>query len=168
MFIGCLILMFVLTAIDQIIKWLVVENISIGEIVEVIKFGEIKIFSLTHIKNSGAAWSIMEGKTWFLILLPTLVCLAGLVYMYKIRKESKFEIISLAMLISGGAGNLIDRIRFGEVTDYILFEPINFPIFNFADICVVIGAIMFCIAILFVDLRKGNEKKSIGTEKKGE
>ena len=159
MFALSLMLAAVLIVIDQCLKAVVNSKIELGRVIEVIKFGSVKVFSLTHIRNTGAAWSIMSGKTWFLVLLPIIVCIAGIFYMYKIRKGPKPEIVSIAMTISGGVGNLIDRIRLKEVIDYIKFEPINFPIFNFADICIVIGAIMFCLSILISDIKKGKADK---------
>ncbi len=153
----------VLIGADQLIKLAVVNNLKLGaEPTEVIKLGSTKIFSLQHIRNSGAAWSMMEGKTWFLILLPVVVCGVGIWYMYRIRKGSRLELFSIALMIAGGIGNLIDRIRLGEVVDYIKFEPINFPIFNFADICVVIGAVLFCICAIFLssDSSKKDKKPS--------
>lgn len=148
-----------LIVVDQCLKAAVNYKIDLGEVIEVIRFGSVKIFSLTHIRNSGAAWSMMAGKTWFLVSLPIIVCIAGVWYMYKIRKGSKMEIVSVSMVIAGGVGNLIDRIRMSEVIDYIRFEPIDFPIFNFADICIVIGAIMFCLSIAITDIKKSKEKK---------
>ena len=97
---------------------------------------------------------MMSGKTWFLIGLPVVVLIVAVIYMYKIRKGSKLELVSLAMVLAGGIGNLIDRIRVKEVVDYIKFEPINFPIFNFADICIVIGGILFVICFCFLDEKK--------------
>ncbi len=160
MFALSLILAALLVAIDQCLKVVVDNKIELGQVIEVIKFGSFKLFSLTHIRNTGAAWSIMSGKTWFLVLLPIVVCIAGIVYMYKIRKGSKPEMISVAMIISGGVGNLIDRVRMHEVIDYIKFEPINFPIFNFADICIVIGAILFCLSIIISDVKKSKADKA--------
>ncbi|MBR1423857.1 MAG: signal peptidase II [Ruminococcus sp.] len=153
-----------LAAADQIIKYAVVKNIPLdSEPIEVIKIGGKKIFSLDHIRNSGAAWSIMQGKTWFLVLLPIVVCAFAVWYMYRIRRGSKLELFSIALMVAGGIGNLIDRIRIKEVVDYIKFEPISFPIFNFADICVVIGAILFCICALFLSSDK--DKKMTETVK---
>ena len=157
MFIISIILIAVLTVIDQILKYVVSNNIDLYEKIEVIKIGATKIFSLTHVRNSGAAWSIMSGKTWFLIGLPIIVIIVGFVYLYHISKKSKLLTVSLSILIAGGIGNLIDRIRFHEVVDYIQFEPINFPVFNFADICVVIGGIIFCIYFLIIDERKNKK-----------
>ena len=158
MFIISIIIIAVSIAIDQILKFAVVENIDTGEIIKVIHFGDFDVFSLTHITNKGAAWSMMEGKTWFLVGFPLVVIIGGLVYMYFKRNEGKLLLVSLALLIGGGIGNLIDRIRLGEVVDYIRFEPINFPVFNFADICVVFGVIMLAVYFLFFD--KSQKKKS--------
>ncbi|MDE6149919.1 MAG: signal peptidase II [Ruminococcus sp.] len=162
MFIFSLILIVLLTLVDQLIKLAVVKNIPLYEIHEVIRVGSHKIFSLTHVKNDGAAWSIMAGKSWFLIGIPIIIILIGLFFLYKKRHESKFLTISLSVLISGGIGNLIDRIRFHEVIDYIKFEPIDFPVFNFADICVVIGGILFCIYFIIID--EINKKRKLTAE----
>ena len=151
MFALSLLLAAFLIVTDQVLKAVVNSKIELGKVVEVIKFGDIR--------NSGAAWSIMSGKTWFLVSLPILVCIAGIFYMYKVRKGSKLEIVSVAMIIAGGVGNLIDRLRMHEVIDYIKFEPIDFPIFNFADICIVLGAIAFCLSIVISDVKKSKSDK---------
>ena len=117
MFIFSIALIFILTAADQLIKLAVVKNIEVGEIIRVIHFGDTDIFNLTHITNKGAAWSMMSGKTWFLVGFPLVIILAGGFYMVKKRNESSLQNISLALLIAGGIGNLIDRIRLGEVVD---------------------------------------------------
>lgn len=157
-------LIVVLTAVDQIIKILVDKHIALNEVINVIKFGNTKIFSLTHIRNTGAAWSMMSGKTWFLICLPVVVCVFALIYMYKIRKTKKLEMFSISLFVAGGIGNLIDRIRLHEVIDYILFEPVDFPIFNFADICVVVGVILFAAAMIFEEKKDKKEEKPVKNE----
>ena len=161
MFIISLIIIAVLTLADQLIKLAVINNIDTGEIIRVIHFGDFDVFNLTHITIKGAAWSMMEGRTWFLVGFPLVVILGGMVFMYFKRRESKLLMVSLALLIGGGIGNLIDRIRLGEVVDYIKFEPINFPVFNFADICVVVGVIVLAVYFLFFD--KSSKKKPAET-----
>lgn len=151
MYVLSLVLIVVLALADQLIKLAVVKNIELGEIIRVIHFGDFDVFSLTHITNKGAAWSMMEGQSWFLIGFPVLAIGFGLWYMYKKRGDSRLQNIALGLLISGGIGNLIDRIRLSEVVDYIKFDPIQFPIFNFADICVVIGVFMLAVYFLFFD-----------------
>ena len=161
MFVFSLVLIAVLILADQLIKIIVNSCIDIGGVVEVIKFGDFKLFSLEHVRNSGAAWSIMQGKTWFLVGVPLIVCGLGVYYMYRQRDKSRLQLVSLAMLVAGGIGNLIDRIRLHEVIDYIKFEPVKFPVFNFADICVVVGALIFAIYIIFLDKPDKESKADI-------
>ena len=107
MFVISLVIMAVLVAADQLIKLAVTNNLPLnGQPVEVIKFGSFKVFSLTHIRNSGAAWSMMSGKTWFLIGLPVVVLIVAVIYMYKIRKGSKLELVSLAMCLQAVSATL--------------------------------------------------------------
>ena len=155
------VLIAVLTAIDQVIKYIVIKNISIGQVINLISFGDKQVLSLTHIRNTGAAWSIMQGKAWFLIGLPIVVLIAGIAFMvYKRKTLKKFEVIFISMIIAGGIGNLIDRVRMKEVVDYISFKLIDFPVFNFADICVVVGEILLVVYIFFFDNeKKENDKK---------
>ncbi len=68
------------------------------------------------------------------------------------------------MIISGGIGNLIDRIRLGEVIDFIKTDFISFPVFNFADICVVVGAIIFCLWVIISDIKERRKKESASND----
>ncbi len=145
---------------DQLIKLAVDRSIELYETRRFIPH----IMSLTHIRNSGAAWSIMEGKTWFLILLPLVMIAAALVFIYFNRHGSKLGCISLALVVGGGVGNLIDRVRLHEVIDYLKLELFDFPIFNFADICVVVGAVLFCVYLFFFD-EDGKLEKSKKADK---
>ena len=141
-----------LVVIDQVIKLAVVNNIDLYQSIDVIKFGNHKIFNLTHILNDGAGWSIFSGKTYFLIAITSLFLIVVLVYLFINKKNSKLLMISLSMIIAGGIGNLIDRVfREGKVIDYIQTMFMDFPIFNFADICVVIGAILLIVYMLFFE-----------------
>lgn len=155
------ILMTVLVAIDQVLKYIVVENLDIGEIISLINIGGRRVLELTHIRNSGAAWSIMQGKTWFLIGLPIVVLVVGIVFMVVKRKTlTKLEMIMISMIVAGGIGNLIDRIRFKEVVDFISFKLIDFPVFNFADICVVLGELLLIVYVFFGEfIAKKNKDK---------
>ena len=154
MFIISLILSIIIAVADQLIKLGVVKNIPLYETRQFIP----GLLSLTHIRNSGAAWSIMEGKTWFLIGIPILLIAAAVTYCYINRNGNKLSQISVALVLGGGIGNLIDRIRLKEVVDYLQTEPFSFPVFNFADMCVVVGAIMFAVCTIFFD--KSDKKDS--------
>lgn len=108
------------------------------------------VFNLRFVENSGAAFSILQGKTLFLIIIPIIACII-MIYMLLSKKiESKTGGWGLSLILAGAIGNLIDRIcRNGKVVDMFDFELISFPVFNVADICVTIGAVLFFVYIIF-------------------
>lgn len=165
-----LVVALVLVGVDQLIKYLIVQNYEVctGYIKSYYTFsiGDFDVFSLTHIRNSGAGWSILEGKTVFLIAFTSLIMLVILFYMIIQRKTmNKFEMLSLALILAGGVGNLIDRARmiidpeFTGVIDYIKLDFINFPIFNFADICVVVGGISLIVVFAVLEAKAAKKNK---------
>ncbi len=137
----------VLVAADQIIKLIVDNNLEIGESVVAIK----GVLNWHHLRNDGASFSILEGQRWFFIVATILVI--GVILFIIARKMIYHWLgyTSATLVIAGGIGNLIDRIRFGEVIDYIDISPLfSFAVFNFADCCIVVGGILLCVYILFV------------------
>ena len=165
-----LVVALVLVGADQLIKYLIVQNYEVctGYIKSYYTFsiGDFDVFSLTHIRNSGAGWSILEGKTVFLIAFTSLIMLVILFYMIIQRKTmNKFEMLSLTLILAGGVGNLIDRARmiidpeFTGVIDYIKLDFINFPIFNFADICVVVGGISLIVVFAVLEVKATKKNK---------
>lgn len=170
MLIISLVVALVLVGVDQLIKYLIVQNYEVctGYIKSYYTFsiGGFDVFSLTHIRNSGAGWSILEGKTVFLIAFTSLIMLVILFYMIIQRKTmNKFEMLSLALILAGGVGNLIDRARmiidpeFTGVIDYIKLDFINFPIFNFADMCVVVGGISLIVVFAVLEAKAAKKNK---------
>lgn len=154
----------ILAAIDQLTKYLVIQNIELKQEIPVI--GDAVV--LTYIRNTGTAWSLLSGKTWFLIIVTFIVC-AGIIYIYhNVILEDRFRALRVFLItIMGGAiGNMIDRVRLQYVIDFIYFKIINFPVFNFADICVTVS--IFAILFLFIfkyksedfDIILGDKKKS--------
>lgn len=132
--------------VDQLVKFLVVQNIPLYETV----FYN-PVLSLTQIHNKGGAWSILEGKMWFFILI-SLLALGMFSYMlYSNRNKSKWFTIGLSLIIGGTLGNFIDRLTQGYVVDMFQTEFMSFPIFNVADVCLVIGVICVFVYILFFD-----------------
>jgi len=131
---------FILVLIDQIIKILVSNMI---ESIVIIK----NFLNLTYVENTGAAFSILENNTIFLILITFVTLFLIYKFLLKNKEFNKLEIITYSLLIGGIIGNLIDRIVYGYVIDYLEFIILNrhMPIFNFADICIVIGTILFLI-----------------------
>ncbi len=98
-----------------------------------------KLVSFTYVHNTGAAFSILQGKVIFLIL-STIVLLAVILYIYnKMLPHNKIVIVATGLVIGGALGNFYDRILFGSVIDFIDFH--FFPVFNIADSAIVVGAI---------------------------
>ena len=129
--------------IDQIVKILVSNYLILGQTIKIIN----NFFYLTYVQNKGAAFSILIGYRYILIIITFIF----LYYLYKcIKKQkslNKLEIISYGLLLGGIIGNLIDRIIYGYVIDYFDFMIFNynFPIFNWADSFIVIGCIILVI-----------------------
>jgi len=146
---------FALIFFDQLIKmWAASILISKPQqTVAIIK----DVLHLTYVENRGAAFGILENMRW-LFITSTIILVIYFSYRL-IRKSDKllFSRIGVALIIAGGAGNLIDRIFRGYVIDYVDFRLINFAVFNLADSCVVIGTILFCIGILLSENRRDSE-----------
>lgn len=144
--------------IDQIIKIVVIVNMSVNSTITLIP----DFFSLTYVENDGAAWSIFSGNTWFLILVSIVAVILVYLYFFNNKGIKKFEMVCYSILIGGIFGNLLDRLKFGKVIDYLDFIIFNydFPIFNFADICIVISVILLVIYSLKdgIENAKNNSK----------
>ena len=121
------------------------------------------VLSLYYHQNYGAAWGILQGRLGFLLLVTAIVLGALVVGVLLQKFKGKLVLTSMALIIGGGVGNLVDRFfnPGGFVVDYIYFEPINFPIFNFADCCVVVGTFLHAYYIIFLE---GKEKSVLQTE----
>lgn len=110
------------------------------------------VFCLQYLENRGAAFGILQNQLVF-FLISTIMILVGITYCYiKMPTQKKFWPIRICLILicSGAIGNLIDRIRFNYVVDFLYFELIDFPIFNVADIYVTVSAIALCILLIFV------------------
>jgi len=109
------------------------------------------VFSFRLIYNTGASFGIFKNQTLGLTIFSSVGMLAIAAFYFWLPKEKKMRPmrLTLAMILAGGIGNIIDRILFGKVTDMISFDLINFPVFNVADIGVTCGAIVMCILWIF-------------------
>ena len=144
--------------IDQLIKLFVRKYLTF----QVDNFIIPNFFYLTYSKNTGGAFSILENNSIVLAIIG-IVFLFGIIY-YILKKEElvNLEIIAYSFLIGGIIGNMLDRIIFGYVTDYIglIFGSYYYPIFNFADIGIVISIIM----LIYMEFR--SDKNGIRSSKK--
>ncbi len=132
-----------IVGLDQWTKYLTVENIQLGETKEFIS----GFLSFTYIRNTGGAWSILEGKMMFFYIMTVAVVAVLLYLLVKNIKSSKWFTIGLSLILAGALGNFIDRLRLGYVVDMLKTEFIDFPIFNIADMALVIG-----VACVFIHL----------------
>ena len=158
---AALLLAAALVGIDQLTKWLISSNMKLNDTIHLIKVGDTEVLNLYYCTNEGSAFSMMEGKTVFLVVVTSVVILAltaGL--LLKKIKRPEF-VVSVALIIGGGVGNLIDRIfNNGSVIDFIDVRIINFAIFNFADICAVVGGILMCLFVVIDEVKEAKEKKA--------
>jgi len=136
----------ILVIIDQYVKNLVVSNIELGKQIPLID----NFFSLTHVRNYGAGFSILQNERVFLIVLS---CVAIIVLSYllvKAKKNDTLSIISYILIISGALGNLIDRVRLGYVVDFLDFKIFgyDYPVFNVADSFITVGCFILIIMVI--------------------
>ena len=132
-------LSFIFVVIDQIIKYIISNSIKLGSEIKVIN----KFFYITNVHNDGAAFSMFSGNVIFLILMTLVALIIIYKFFIKDKELSKKDVILISMLIGGILGNFIDRMVFRYVIDYLEFIIFGyyFPIFNFADICIVLSII---------------------------
>ena len=104
-----------LIVLDQLVKWTIVSNIKLGEVKGFIP----SIMSLTYLQNTGAAFSILENQQWLFTIITLLVIGGAIWYLIKNIKGSFWLISGLTLIIAGGLGNFIDRLRQGFVVDML-------------------------------------------------
>ena len=144
-------------AADQITKYIVMTNMELGQSVDFID----GLLDFTYIHNDGGAWGMFGGGRWFLIGLTAAIMVVLIVLLIKIGKKSKLFFWAGCLIVSGGIGNMIDRIfRGGKVIDFFHTIFIDFPIFNVADCAVVIGAGLL-ILYYVIDIRKDLKKDKV-------
>lgn len=143
---------------DQWSKRLVVQQMEIGERIEV-NPGYVSI--LSH-RNSGAAWGMLEGKMAFFYVVTIFVVGGLLYYFYKEAKHDTLLSVAIMLLVGGAIGNFIDRVLYQHVVDFIsVWIPVidyNFPIFNIADAALTIGVILLIIHMVFEEKLKSKVK----------
>lgn len=139
--------------IDQILK-LLVQTFSTN--ISMIK----NFFAITYYQNTGAAWSILEGQQVLLILVAVVMLVVVYSMMFSFE-ENKLTNFAFGVLFGGIVGNLIDRILFGYVRDFIAFTIFgyHFPIFNIADVAIVVGVILLIIDTIKGEIKNGNRSR---------
>lgn len=138
----------VLVLIDFVIKTWVSAHIPLGESQQLIP----GVIDLTHIRNTGAAFSMFEGKQWFFYVI-TVLAFVVVALLWRDSLHKPVYRLGLTLITAGAIGNFIDRLRFQYVTDMFHLEFLDQwrfnAIFNFADMCITFGVILVLVFILF-------------------
>lgn len=113
------------------------------------------LLQFRYVWNTGAAFSILTGQRWFLVVLASLAAGALLIFRRKITSDRRIMRVIWGLVFGGTVGNLIDRIRFGYVIDFLEFDFITFPVFNIADSALVIGMGLFLSLTVYELYKEG-------------
>ncbi len=140
-----LILSIVLSIIllDQLTKFLVRSSLGLGQSKTLIP----KVLELAYVQNTGIAFGMLKNLQWVMIIVNVLIICVIIFYLRYVRQKK--VALSLGMILGGAFGNLIDRVVYGTITDFIKVSI--WPVFNIADACITIGAIMLAIYFLKKD-----------------
>ena len=149
-----IVLVIVLLGIDLLLKYLVSTYLTTVNIID-------NFFSLTYVLNDGAAFSLFASRTYLLILIA-LICLFFIIYELKNNLDDRVLSIGYSLVLAGLLGNFLDRLIDGYIIDYLSFKILgyNYPIFNFADILIVVGIIVVIIKEILKERGKRYEVRS--------
>ena len=160
--------MAILIVFDQITKYLAIVFLKGIDAFPVIR----NVFEFVYVENRGAAFGMMQNSTILFLVIGIVVLLVIAFFYIKMPKTKKFNVLRAILIViaSGAVGNMIDRIARHYVVDFIYFKPIDFPVFNVADIYVSLGAIALVIYVLFflkdddISLKKKGKKTEGGQD----
>jgi len=152
-----LVICFWIISIDQWTKYVVQQRLALYQKVEVIQ----GFFSLTHVRNPGGAFGIFGGEkgglgSWLFVVV-SLIAIGSILFLFIKAKESEKTLsLSFSLVLSGAIGNLIDRLRYGEVVDFLDFclSSYHWPAFNVADSAICIGIGLMVLELLIRDKKK--------------
>ena len=145
-----------LVILDQAIKqWARVHLMPVGTIPFI-----DGLIGFRYATNAGAAFGLFQGARWFFVILTVIVFAVILIYEFKLpyTKRNLWVRIPMTLILAGAIGNFIDRLLFGYVVDMFEFLFIRFPIFNIADILLVIGTFVYVFAALFILKEESKEE----------
>ena len=151
--ISCLIMIVLIVLFDRLTKYLAEKELIDGSIANFIP----GVVQFRYAENTGMAFSMLSGARWIFIAVTIVACVGVLYYMLSNRCKSLWLYWSLGVVVSGGIGNLVDRIVYGYVVDFIEPVFIDFAVFNIADCAVTCGAVSLVI-YLVVDIIKDSKK----------
>lgn len=150
-----------LLAADQITKLLVLRNFTLGETKVFIK----GLLNFCYVENDGGAWGMLGGYTWILVAVTAATMVACIIWLIIKGRKNRFLFWAVSLIISGGIGNMIDRVfRGGHVVDFLQFGFWHsFPVFNIADCAIVIGCGLLILYFVLDTLKEIKLKKENST-----
>ena len=136
---------------DRVTKWMVTQHLTPGESIPVIGDNLLK---LTYVQNPGIAFGVRLIPPMFLLVFHIIASIALIIYLYYLRKQSTFLKVPLSLILGGAIGNVIDRILYGEVIDFLDadfpdFIMTRWPVFNIADSAITVGMTILIVYIIF-------------------
>ena len=143
----------IIVALDQWTKYLVASKMELGESIPLLP----GVFHLTSHRNLGAAFGILQNQRLLFIGITIVVVIGIVVALYRVGGKQPRVATALALVLGGAVGNFIDRVRTGEVVDFLDFTLINFPIFNVADMAITIGVGLLLLDVFLDSRRKRQE-----------
>lgn len=148
---------FIIFLFDRFIKFIITSNINLNTSIIVIK----NFFNITYVRNYGAAFSILYGNRIFLIFVSLVAVFLIYLFFIKGKNFNKIDIIIYSLLFGGIFGNLFDRIVYGYVIDFFDFYIFNynFPIFNIADVCIVVSMFLIILDSIRGEKNADNSRK---------
>jgi len=142
--------------LDQITKLLASTYLKVVDTVPLIE----GVLHLTYAENTGAAFGMLKEHRWVFLSISTVAIIGMGLYLYLFKSESRLYDVAIAMIVSGGMGNMFDRLGLGYVVDFIDFRLINFAVFNGADSFVCVGSGLLILALILDLVKESKEKKS--------
>lgn len=144
-----ILLVIALLLLDLLTKFYFQANLELGQSIPVI--GDF--FQFTYAINTGAAWSILEGKMIFFYIVTLIMCVFLLVYLHNNKHQNKLERFAVLLMLAGALGNFYDRLAFQYVRDFLDFNIFgyDFPVFNIADSYLTIGVLLLFVSWFILD-----------------
>lgn len=148
-------------ALDQFTKYYISNNFVMAETKPLIPH----VLGITYVYNTGGAWGMLKDQTWLLLSVTIVIMLVCIALLLKFGVKNKLMFWAITLILSGGVGNMIDRIfRGGRVIDFFDLLFMEYPVFNVADCAIVIGAGMLLLYFLIDMLKENKQKRMIKLE----
>jgi signal peptidase II len=139
-------------ALDQVTKWYVVHRLKMHETIRVVP----GFFDLVHIRNRGMAFGLLNGphidfRFWLLLMASLTAIAILLVWFFRLKRRDALTTLGISLILGGAIGNMVDRIRYQEVVDFLdfYFGRYHWPAFNVADAAITCGTFLLAITLLF-------------------